>query len=240
MEKRPTALLLKFPGTNCDAETAWALNEAGFETEVCPIAAADPSRLQDYRLIVFPGGFSYGDYVMAGRLAQLELEQRFGSAIQDYYALGGHLLGICNGFQILIRLGILPEGTLIENRSGRFLCRWTGLQRPVTVENAFLRGLPDRFELPVAHAEGRFVVRDESELESLVEDGLVALRYTEEVNGSVGGVAGLQDPEGRVLGLMPHPERFVRPAQHYDPDWAAPGGAWGRRMFSSIYQTLTE
>ena len=109
MSSSPKALLFKFPGTNCDAETARALENVGFEADVKPISLISAESLKDYQLLVFSGGFSYGDYVMAGRLAQLEIERRIGSAVQQFYHDGGYLLGICNGFQILTKLGILPE-----------------------------------------------------------------------------------------------------------------------------------
>ncbi|MEO0445795.1 MAG: phosphoribosylformylglycinamidine synthase I, partial [Verrucomicrobiota bacterium] len=206
--KKPHALLIKFPGTNCDEETERALVEAGFEVRLRLIADLIPSEVSSTQLIVMSGGFSYGDYVMAGRLAELVLEQRVGTALQDFYADGGHLLGICNGFQILARIGILPEVSLIQNVSGRFVCRWSELD-VASGDNAFLQGLPAQIELPVAHAEGRLVAASPEGASSLVEKGLVVLRYGENFNGSMEQIAGLQDEDGRVLGLMPHPERFL-------------------------------
>ncbi len=234
MSATPQALLLKFPGTNCDAETSRALQLVGFETSVQPISIVEADRLSDYQLLVFSGGFSYGDYVMAGRLAQLELERRLGSAVQDYYAKGGYLLGICNGFQILTKLNVLPEASLIENTSGRFVCRWTGLEK-VKTDNPYLNGLPDHFELPVAHAEGRLVSAESKDLEFQS----AALTYSENFNGSSQAIAGTQDESGRVLGLMPHPERFIYRRNHYDPDWAEQEYGWGYYLFQSIYQHLS-
>ncbi|RFC44123.1 MAG: phosphoribosylformylglycinamidine synthase [Verrucomicrobia bacterium] len=236
---RPKALLFKFPGTNADTETDRALRLAGFETDVQPIAVIDPLRLGDYRLLVFSGGFSYGDYVMAGRLAQLEIERRLGTAIRDFHQAGGHLLGICNGFQILSKIGILPPASLIANVSGRFVCRWVPLQR-MARENPFLSGLPDEFELPVAHAEGRLVTPAPEDAEGYLRDGLAALTYRENFNGSIAAIAGLQDASGRALGLMPHPERFIDRHQHYDRDWSAADHGWGHYLFQSIYQRLAE
>ena len=238
MEDLPHALLLKFPGTNCDAETARALGAAGFGTEVVPITRIDEAQLGRAQLVVLSGGFSYGDYVMAGRLAQLETERRLGDALTHFRDGGGYLLGICNGFQILTKLGLLPEGSLIHNTSGRFICRWVKLRRRVS-DNPFLRGLPESFELPVAHAEGRFVAPGEAP-ERYLAEGLVALTYGEDINGSSSGIAGLTDASGRVLGLMPHPERFLWRSHHYDPDWQAPAGDWGMgyHMFKSIHDTI--
>lgn len=238
MEERPHALLLKFPGTNCDAETARALEVVGFSSTILPITRVTEESLKPAQLVVLSGGFSYGDYVMAGRLAQLEIERRVGDALMRFRDDGGYLLGICNGFQILTKLGLLPEGSLINNTSGRFICRWVKLKRRVE-GNPFLAGLPDSFELPVAHAEGRFVA-PEGAAESYLSEGLAALVYEDNVNGSSCGIAGLADPSGRVLGLMPHPERFLWDSNHYDRDWSGDGTGWGSgyKMFKSIYATI--
>jgi len=235
---RPRTLLFKFPGTNCDVETARALEEVGFEATVAPVSAIRAEDLPGYGLLVFPGGFSYGDYVMSGRIAQLEIEHRLGDALLNYHAGGGHLLGICNGFQILTRIGVLPPASLVENVSGRFVCRWVPLRRTGT-ESPFLRELPDEFELPVAHAEGRLVTPEPGDAERYLREGQAALTYGENFNGSMGAIAGLQDATGRAFGLMPHPERFTDRRQHYDPDWNRAERGWGHFVFRSIYRHLT-
>ena len=147
----PHALLLKYPGTNCDAETERALMAAGFSTQVQPIATARPEHVAKAQLVVFSGGFSYGDYVMSGRLAQLETERILGDALQKHHADGGFLFGICNGFQILTKLGILPKASLILNKSERFECMWDKLVK--VAPSPFTACLPGEFELPSAHAE---------------------------------------------------------------------------------------
>jgi len=236
MAKRPNALLLKFPGTNCDAETSRALRQAGFETQVLPIALLEPHALDDTQLVVFSGGFSYGDYVMSGRFAKLATLSKLGDGLKKYVETGGHALGICNGFQILTQLGLLPEGSLIHNTSGRFMCRWAGLKK--NADSPYLQGLPDEFELPVAHAEGRFVSVDDAAGE-YVKSGRAALLYTSDINGSTQQIAGLQDETGRVFGLMPHPERFVFRQHHYDPDWNGDAEhGWGYYMFKSVHQAI--
>lgn len=154
----PHALLLKYPGTNCDVETERALRAAGFSTQIQPIATATPEHVAKSQLVVLGGGFSYGDYVTSGRLAQLETERFLGDALQRHHAGGGMLLGICNGFQILTKLGILPDSSLIDNKKERFECVWAKLVK-VARNSPFLQGLPDEFELPSAHAEGRLVTR---------------------------------------------------------------------------------
>lgn len=232
MAERPQALVLKFPGTNCDVETAYALHLAGFNASVLPISLFTKAALQICRLLVLAGGFSYGDYVLAGKLAQLELEKSAGDALRDFTLRGGHILGICNGFQILLHLGLLPNGALIENESGRFICKWAGLHK-TSASSPFLSGLPDKFELPVAHAEGRFVHSVK------IPESCIVLRYSENVNGSMESVAALQDETGRVLGIMPHPERFIWREQHYDRDWAAhPQWGWGYFFFKSIHDHI--
>lgn len=239
MEKRINALLLKFPGTNCDEETARALRTTGFDVVVIPFSLVEPLHLREADLVVLSGGFSYGDYVMAGRLAQLEVEERLGASLCDFRERGGFLLGICNGFQILMRLGLLPQGSLIANSNGRFVCKWVTLEKKNEL-NPFLKKLPARFELPIAHAEGRFVTEDRK-AETNAAEGLAALRYTEDVNGSVCSIAGLQDAGGQVFGLMPHPERFLYKEDHYDPDWDGDDQwGWGYYFFKSIFESIAK
>ena len=144
-----------------------------FAAEVVPVTLAVPSLLDRTQLVVLSGGFSYGDYVMAGRLAQLETELRLGDSLRGFLGGGGYVLGICNGFQILTKLGILPPGSLIDNASGRFQCQWVTLENRAP-DSPFLRGMPATFELPVANAEGRFVTADPAEAESYLARGLAA------------------------------------------------------------------
>jgi phosphoribosylformylglycinamidine synthase len=232
----PHALLIKFPGTNCDAETARALETAGFTSEIVPVALLEPEALDRAALVVFSGGFSYGDYVMSGRIARLMTRQKLGERLQAFVAGGGYVLGICNGFQILTQLGLLPRGSLIHNTSGRFLCRWAPLRKNGNT-SPFLKALPDSFELPVAHAEGRFV-GEPGDAEQYVKDGRAALLYGTDINGSSAGIAGLQDATGRIFGLMPHPERFIGRETHYDPDWQGAERGWGYYFFKGVADAL--
>ncbi len=235
MAATPKALLLKYPGTNCDAETARALQAVGFETQVLPIALLESHSLDDVQMVVFSGGFSYGDYVMSGRFAKLATLSKLGEGLRTFVDKGGYALGICNGFQILTQLGLLPEGSLIHNTSGRFICRWAGLRK--NSASPYLNDVPDEFELPVAHAEGRFVgVADAAG--DYVKNGRAALLYTADVNGSTHQIAGLQDETGRVFGLMPHPERFLWKQHHYDADWSGADHGWGYYMFRSVFGAM--
>lgn len=237
MEKTPRALLLKFPGTNCDGETRQALEEAGFSAEIVLFDRLGKGLLEDVDLVVLPGGFSYGDYVMAGRMAELKLKQEFGEELKKHRDRGGLILGICNGFQILLRLGLLPDGSLIENTSGTFHCGWVELENRHT-GSVFLQDLPDKFQLPVAHAEGRFVTRN-GDSDKYLNEGLVPLQYVNNPNGSVSDIAALQDETGRVLGMMPHPERFYRSTQHYDPAIQGNGRpGWGHYIFRSAFESV--
>lgn len=227
---RPTALVLRTAGTNCDAETVHALGRAGAAPELLHLhrLMEQPERLEGQGLLVFPGGFTYGDDIASGAVFSAEMRDRVLPAVRRFVADGGLVLGICNGFQILVRSGLLPgnEGTrasLAPNESGRFECRWVRLEAR-TDHCAFLE--PGQvIHCPVAHMEGRFVTRDTATLDGLRESGQVALvytsrdggtpRYPENPNGSPGAVAGVCDPTGRILGLMPHPERNVE-------SWHAP------------------
>jgi phosphoribosylformylglycinamidine synthase subunit PurQ / glutaminase len=233
----PHALIIKFPGTNCDAETARALEAAGFTAEVLPIALLEGSALERTQLIVFAGGFSYGDYVMSGRIAQLITKHKLGDQLKGFVARGGYAMGICNGFQILTQLDLLPRGSLVHNQSGRFICRWVGLKK--NASSPYLQGLPDEFELPIAHAEGRLVT-DGDDAQTYVSNGRAPLLYTEDVNGSTAQIAALQDETGRVFGLMPHPERFISKSNHYDADWAGAERGWGYYMFKSVHDAMTQ
>jgi phosphoribosylformylglycinamidine synthase I len=234
----PHALLIKFPGTNCDAETARALETAGFTSEVLPVSLLEPASLGKAQMIVFSGGFSYGDYVMSGRIAQLITKSKLGDRLKGFVERGGYALGICNGFQILSQLDLLPKASLIHNTSGRFICRWTGLKKNSAKSSPYLSKLPENFELPIAHAEGR-VVTEGQDAAAYVKSGHAALLYSQNVNGSTAAIAGLQDDTGRVFGLMPHPERFILRSQHYDPDWSGDAEhGWGYFLFKSAREAL--
>lgn len=237
---QPKALLLQFPGTNCEKESSRALAEVGFATQILPTESLQSEDLDGVDLLVLSGGFSYGDYVQSGRFARLKIEKSLGlERLQQFVAQGGFILGICNGFQILTELGLLPEASLVDNTSGRFQCRWV----PLVVKNAAvpaLQYLPEQMEFPIAHAEGRLVVSEEI-AQQYIEQGNGALVYKDEVNGSMAQIAGLADDTGRVFGLMPHPERFVDVEQHYDPDWGSKHQSekgWGYDFFRGIYDAI--
>lgn len=254
---RPRVLVLRSPGTNCDEETAAAWRAAGAEAETLHVARLleAPDQLGRFGALTLPGGFSYGDDLGAGRI----LATRLGE-LRDHLAAfrdrGGLILGICNGFQVLVKAGLLPGGdgpapaTVTHNAHGRFECRWVRL-KPTPGRTPFL---PDHevMELPVAHGEGRFLSADgEAELGRLDERGQLVLSYCDDQgrptqlfpanpNGSPRAIAGLCDPTGRVFGLMPHPERHVDP--HHHPRWTREGArpeGDGLRVFTGAVAAMS-
>ncbi|NMC18997.1 MAG: phosphoribosylformylglycinamidine synthase subunit PurQ [Thermogutta sp.] len=263
----PRVFILRAPGTNCDWETAQAFERAGARADRVHVRRLleSPAMLRDYQILCIPGGFSYGDDIAAGRILALQLRRRLAAVLEDFHAEDKLILGICNGFQVLLKAGLLlPPGedgivpaTLAWNDSGRYEDRWVHLQtrtegRPGPC--VFLDGI-DRMELPVAHAEGKFVPRDAAALSRLEAGGHLILRYAApppgtpcsrtppaaadgilpfpfNPNGSVADVAGVCDASGRVLGLMPHPERFIDAVHH--PRWTRqtpPDPPCGLRIF---------
>ena len=239
------ALVLRSAGTNCDGETVRGLELAGARAELLHLnrLASDPARLFEHEVLVIPGGFSYGDCVAAGRVFGLELRQRLLEPLQRFVEGGGLVLGVCNGFQILVELGLFEPDrapsertiALTDNASNRFECRWVTLRSEPCAAGWLPPG--ELMPVPIGHGEGRLVVRDRDVLRSLFARGQVALTYVDpqaasarpsspddallayplNPNGSVANIAGLCDPTGRVLGLMPHPERNLVPWNH--PRW---------------------
>ena len=232
--RKPRFCVLKADGTNCEVETAFGLSLAGAKAEIVPMNLLrwGEVRLARFDGLVVPGGFSYGDDVASGKVLAVELLSRLSADLADFASAGKPVLGICNGFQVLIRTGLLPFGemgrpsaALVTNTSGRYECRWVRLS--IEGEAPIVDGLPSHIDLAAAHGEGRFTA-DEQTLARIESEGLVALRYVDaqdnptadypaNPNGSEKAIAGVTDPTGRILGLMPHPERFIAPFQH--PAW---------------------
>lgn len=236
-------MVLRAAGTNCDVETAEAFRRAGAEVESVHINALVRGKksLEEVQILAIPGGFTYGDDIAAGKILANELRHNLTASIQRFVVEGKLVIGICNGFQVLVKAGLLPdpngeEGTqpvtLGWNDSGRYEDRWVYLKPASHSPCVFTNGLEKiLYYIPVAHAEGKFVPRDEDVLRKLEENGQIVFRYVNEQgepagypwnpNGSVGHVAGLCDPTGRIFGLMPHPERHMFPTQH--PHWTRKG-----------------
>ena len=214
---RPTALVVAGPGTNRDTDAVLALDLAGAEPAVVLAGelTARPELLDDARIVVVAGGFSYGDALGAGRMLALDLTAadggRLGEQLRSFVAGGRPVVGICNGFQVLTRTGLLP-GALGHNTGGHFDCRWVRLAPEPASHSIWTTGLDDDIECPIAHGEGRYVHPDPV---ALAAAGQVALRYAGgNPNGSIADIAGVCDETGVVLGLMPHPENHVLPRQH--------------------------
>jgi phosphoribosylformylglycinamidine synthase len=220
----PKAIVLGGYGINADAELAEALRLAGAKVERLHVAdlVADPERLSGARILAFPGGFSFGDHLGSGQVLALLCRRTLRPALESFVSEGGLAIGVCNGFQALVRIGILPnrkgawsrEASLIQNESGRFVDGWFPVAFEPSSRCLWTKGLAGRL-LPVRHGEGRFVARDEAALDALEADGLVAVRYSgTSPNGSERDIAGICDPSGRVFGLMPHPEAFLVRENH--------------------------
>jgi phosphoribosylformylglycinamidine synthase len=230
----PRVIVLRAPGTNCDEETAaaWQLVGARAETWHVGRLLEDPHALDGFEILTIPGGFSFGDDLGAGRILATRLGHALGDALRRFHDRGGLILGICNGFQVLVRCGLLPGGeprfaaTLAHNDSDRFEARWIKLT-PSPGLAPFV-SFSEPIELPVAHGEGKFLMADPRAMESLDAAGQIVLKYADaenhptqmyphNPNGSAGAAAGVCDPTGRIFGLMPHPERFVESIHH--PRW---------------------
>jgi phosphoribosylformylglycinamidine synthase I len=230
-------IVLRAAGINCDMETEYALELAGAKAQRVHINRVIESKtlLDEFQIIVFPGGFSYGDDVAAGKILANQVMHHLYDPVRKFIEDGKLVLGICNGFQVLVKTGILPGGnsterqdsvTITNNDSGKFEDRWVYLA-PQSKKCIFIE--PGRqIYLPIAHGEGKVVTKDAATLDELRSFEHIAFKYVDKdgkegdypvnPNGSMDSIAGLTDTTGRVLGLMPHPERFVRPTQH--PHWS--------------------
>lgn len=234
--QKPKVLVLQTDGINCDRETAYAFDLVGGQSQIVHINDLRKHRenLKNYQILAIPGGFSYGDDVAAGRILALELSSYLSDQLWEFKEKGKLILGICNGFQVLARTGLLPFGklgeiktTLAQNNSGHFECRWVNLKIEENNRCAFLDGWKGVVSYQVAHGEGKFFAHP-GILEQIERENLVVFRYCDVLgnpiqrhpqnpNGSLNAIAGICDPSGRILGLMPHPERFVEKTHH--PNW---------------------
>ncbi len=263
----PRAIVIRAEGINCDEEMVRGFQLAGADADLVHLGrlASDPRQLDDYDLVGFPGGFSYGDDIASGRILGARLRDRLYPALRDAAARGCPMIGICNGFQAMIQAGLLPGGesvgasgdpagpppptlALCDNASGRYEDRWVGVEPELTSPCVWTRGLLEFSRemrmLPVGHGEGRLIFDSPKALEQLERGGQIALRYRENFNGSEGAVAGVCDPTGRIFGLMPHPDRFLDWTRH--PYWTRldesqrQGDPPGLRMFRSAVDAATQ
>ena len=216
---KPRALVISAPGTNRDEEAKFALQLAGATATSMSIKQliASPHHIDNSQIIVIPGGFSYADALGAGRLFAHDLIGAISDALNRAIEQRRPIIGICNGFQTLVRAGILPGGSnrvaLGHNESGTFDCRWVRIE-PVSQRCIWTQSLSEEIECPIAHGEGRFICAPDVYKE-LTDNDQIAFRYTSpNPNGSIGAIAGICDNTGVVLGLMPHPENHVLSRQH--------------------------
>jgi phosphoribosylformylglycinamidine synthase subunit PurQ / glutaminase len=239
---KPKTLVLQAHGTNRDIDVAAALSLAGADPEGVPLNTlrAEKKHFADYQMLVVAGGFSYADALGAGKLLALDLNAYFVDEINAFVAAGKPVIGICNGFQALVKSGILPGNgelsmvngssfsTLTFNERGHFECRWVNLQ-PISQKCLWTQSLEDMVTCPIAHGEGNFQTMDHSLLTMFSQNDQIALTYVHadgtpangeypaNPNGSILDIAGICNPAGNVLGLMPHPENHIYPYQH--PQW---------------------
>lgn len=241
--KKPKVCILRVGGTNCDFETKIAFEEAGAEAEIIHTNKAVKQGLEQYHIITIPGGFSYGDYVRAGAIWAKRLAAKLGGTMAKLVEEERLVLGICNGFQVLVEMGLLPgfegmskipQASLAVNVSAKYECRWVYLKHVGSGKCAFTKLIPKGavLRMPVAHAEGRFILPKEKEKEYLakmyingqiifkycLEDGKSAEgKYPYNPNGSIEDIAAICNPKGNLMSLMPHPERAIFYWQL--PDW---------------------
>jgi phosphoribosylformylglycinamidine synthase len=230
-------LVLRAAGINCDKETVYAFEQAGASVDLIHINAMreSPDTLKNYQILVFPGGFSFGDDISAGKIYSVRLRHELGDQLGEFVQSDKLILGICNGFQILVKAGLLPDPslkgdytqkvTLSDNDSGKFEDRWVWLKS--YSKKCVFTDPGEMIYLPIAHGEGKFIPQNNSVLEELQKNDQIVFRYVDaqgnfggfpiNPNGSTDHIAGICDKSGHILGLMPHPERHIQTTQ--GPHW---------------------
>jgi phosphoribosylformylglycinamidine synthase subunit PurQ / glutaminase len=218
------AAVVTFPGSNCDRDLAVAFERAGWD--VTRVWHKDSDLPQGVDIVGVPGGFSFGDYLRCGAIAA---QSPIGAAVKAHAGRGGYVLGVCNGFQVLTEMQLLP-GALMRNAGLKFVCRMQGL-RVATTDSAFTAGYAkgQALTVPIAHHDGNYTI-DAEGLARLQGEDRIAFTYDPNPNGSMADIAGVLSENRRVLGMMPHPERVVDPVQ---------GGTDGAAMFRALLGGLT-
>lgn len=244
---KPKFLILAGDGINCERESARAIEMAQGQSQIVHIndLVANTKMLSSFQGIFIPGGFSFGDELGSGLILATKIKYQLAQEFREFVSRGGAVLGVCNGFQVLTKLGLLPfpfevrSAALAHNESGHFINRWSKLVvNPKTTCKWLepLRG--ESLELPVRHGEGRLLFSSSEVHAKVRELGLDCLSYSEDINGSTDQIAALTDPSGMILGMMPHPEAFLTQATARNPvkDYLAPGD--GARIFKSMLTYL--
>ena len=221
---KPKVIVLRGAGTNCDIETANSFNYTGAASELVHInkLLSGEKKLLDFDIAAFPGGFSYGDDISAGKIFAVKLFKIL-KDFEKFIKSKRPVIGICNGFQILAKTGFLPENnqnaqisTLYTNDCGHFIAGWTSLKVNKKSPSIFTKNLPDEICLPIAHGEGKFIVEDKKAMAGILNLNLHALTYAKNPNGSMFDIAGIVNKTGTCFGLMPHPERNF--FSYHNPD----------------------
>lgn len=234
-------LVIRTAGSNCDFETVFAFEQVGSKVELAHINQIVDKKIElgSFHILAIPGGFTYGDDISAGKILANELKNKLKNPLQQFINDGKLIIGICNGFQVLVKAGLLPElqldggeqlVTLTNNDSGKFEDRWIYLQ-PVSQKCVFTKEMKKMIYYPVAHAEGKFIPKSNQVLDDLRNNDQIVFQYANPTgdsvnypwnpNGSVDNIAAICDKTGRIFGLMPHPERHFSPTQH--PRWTREG-----------------
>ncbi|MDR0953012.1 MAG: phosphoribosylformylglycinamidine synthase I [Elusimicrobiota bacterium] len=228
MKKKAKALVVRTAGINCDIETKLALEKAGAVAELIHTneITSGKTKILNYDILIFPGGFSYGDDIAGGKIWSVHIDKVYAD-VKKFIDSGRPVMGICNGFQVLTKLGFLPESkdkkqtaSLTFNDSGVFIDKWVELKVNKNSPCIFTKNLNDIIELPIAHGEGKIVIDDKTVLEELKKNNYIPLTYVDNPNGSVLDIAGVCNKRGNCFGLMPHPERYASPLHH--PSWTRP------------------
>lgn len=243
-----TAGIITGFGINADVELGTAFELAGANVRFFHITdlLENPLLLEQIDILGFPGGFSFGDHLGSGRVFAQLVQKNLKKALDLFVSKGNLVIGICNGFQVLVKMGFLPnlqgtwdqETTLMTNESGQFQDEWISVKYNTKSNSPWITGLTQS-DLPIRHGEGRFIPKDNDVLQHLIKRQLIALTYLgRNPNGSVEDIAGITDPTGRILGLMPHPEAFTHRLQH--PQWRrkAQVGELGLKLFQNAVETV--
>ncbi|MDR2676867.1 MAG: phosphoribosylformylglycinamidine synthase I [Endomicrobium sp.] len=250
--KKVKVLILRTAGTNCDYETQMAFELCGAFAERVhiDILIEKKNKIFKYDILAFPGGFSYGDDIASGKILSNEIKNKLGDIVKKFAMSGRPIIGICNGFQVFVKMGLLPDPNVFEqvsslyyNDSGRFECRWVYVKIEKKTRSIWVKNLPEIISLPVAHGEGKFIPKNKNLLKVLSKNNQIVLKYSSkdgnipkyplDPNGSSEQIAAISNPEGNILGLMPHPERYIFALQHPNREGFDSKYGWGKIIFQN-------
>lgn len=246
---KPKFLILAGDGINCERESAKAIEYAGGEAKIVHIndLVADSRMLGSFQGLFIPGGFSFGDELGSGLILATKIKHQLADEFKEFVQRGGAVLGVCNGFQVITKLGLLPfpfevrSAALAHNESGQFMNRWASMKVSTSTTCKWLEPIRgETLNLPVRHGEGRLLFSSQEVHQKVKDLSLDCLKYSEDINGSTDRIAGLTDPSGMILGMMPHPEAFLTMATAKNPtkNFDAPGD--GAKIFKSMLTYLLE